>query len=235
MQVTIGSWRLAVERRCAQDQELTAMYDRAAATWQQAMQRLGYQQAYQQLFADLCDRKLLPAMTVATRVLDCGIGTGALSVALASACPGLARIDGVDLSSAMLQRSAANLATMGVKLIGRQTSAERLPFADGEFNLVMAAHLLEHLPEPTRALTELLRVLQPGGVLLLLINRPTFWTQWIQLRWRFVIHPATMIVTTLAQLDAQLIDQPPLTGRLPSRTSTPYLFVKQGVMAEKRD
>lgn len=235
MEVTIGSWRLAVERNCAQEQELTAMYDRAAATWQQAMQRLGYQQAYQQLFADLRDRNRLPAMTAATRVLDCGIGTGALSVALATACPGLARIDGVDLSSAMLQRATANLAATGVKLIGRQASAEQLPFADGEFDLVMAAHLLEHLPEPTRALTELWRVLQPGGVMILLINRPTFWTQWIQLRWRFVIHPAAQIGVTLVQLGAQQVTHPPLTGPLPSRTSTPYLFVKQVVTDEKQD
>lgn len=229
MQVTIGSWRLAVERICAQDQELTAMYDRAAATWQQAMQRLGYQQAYQQLFADLRDRNVLPAMTATTRVLDCGIGTGALSVALATAYPGLARIDGVDLSSAMLQRAAGNLAAIGVKLNGRQVSVERLPFVNGEFNLVMAAHLLEHLPEPTQALTELLRVLQPGGVLILLINRPTFWTQWIQLRWRFVIHPAAQIDAALAHLGGQLIDHPGLKGHLPSRTSVPYILVKQGV------
>jgi demethylmenaquinone methyltransferase/2-methoxy-6-polyprenyl-1,4-benzoquinol methylase len=229
MQVTIGSWRLTVERSCAQEQGLTAMYDRAAATWQQAMQRLGYQQAYQQLFADLRERNVLPAITAATRILDCGIGTGALSVALASVCPGLARIDGVDLSSAMLQRAAANLAGIGVNLNGRQVSAERLPFADGEFDLVMAAHLLEHLPEPTRALTELLRVLQPGGVLILLINRSTFWTQWIQLRWRFVIHPAAQIAATLAKLDVHEATHHRLTGRLPSRTSTPYVIVKQGV------
>lgn len=227
MEVTIGTWRLAVERTCAQDEELTAMYDRAAVRWQGAMQRLGYQQAYRQLFADLRNQGVLPPMTATTRVLDCGIGTGALSLALATACPGLTQLDGVDLSAAMVQVAADNLATVGVKLVGRQANAERLPFTNGEFNLVMAAHMLEHLPEPTRALGELMRVLKPGGVLLLLINQPTFWTQWIQLRWRFTIHPTAQIGATLAQLGAQQITQHPFTGRVPSRTSTPYVVVKQ--------
>lgn len=124
--------------------------------------RLGYQRAYCHLFADLRDQAVLPPMTATTRVLDCGIGTGALSLALATACPGLTQLDGVDLSAAMVQVAADNLAAAGVKLIGQQGNAEWLPFGNGEFDLVMAAHLLEHLPEPTRALTELLRVLKAG-------------------------------------------------------------------------
>ncbi|MBX6387448.1 MAG: class I SAM-dependent methyltransferase [Frankia sp.] len=39
-----------------------------------------------------------------------------------------------------------------------------LPFADGTFDRVIAAEILEHLPEDTRAIAELVRVLRPGGL-----------------------------------------------------------------------
>ena len=43
-------------------------------------------------------------------------------------------------------------------------SSEKLPFADGEFDLVYSVAALEHVPDPGRTLEELIRVLQPGGL-----------------------------------------------------------------------
>ena len=45
--------------------------------------------------------------------------------------------------------------------------AESLPFADGEFNVVVSTQMLEHVPEPAEVVREAWRVLRPGGVLLL--------------------------------------------------------------------
>ncbi len=42
---------------------------------------------------------------------------------------------------------------------------DRIPVEDGRFDLVVCTQTLEHLPEPARALTELARVLEPGGQL----------------------------------------------------------------------
>jgi SAM-dependent methyltransferase len=42
--------------------------------------------------------------------------------------------------------------------------ATRLPFADGAFDRVIAAEILEHVPEDSRALAEIARVLRPGGI-----------------------------------------------------------------------
>jgi SAM-dependent methyltransferase len=46
---------------------------------------------------------------------------------------------------------------------------DRLPFADGEFGIVTMKHVLEHTPDPRRALAEVRRVLRPGGGLFIAI------------------------------------------------------------------
>jgi ubiquinone/menaquinone biosynthesis C-methylase UbiE len=52
----------------------------------------------------------------------------------------------------------------GVDVVG---DAHNLPFADGEFEQVLCTEVLEHLHTPERALAEMGRVLEPGGVLIL--------------------------------------------------------------------
>ena len=52
----------------------------------------------------------------------------------------------------------------GVQL---RADAHTLPFLDGSFDVVLCTEVLEHLPEPQRAIDEMYRVLQPGGQLLL--------------------------------------------------------------------
>jgi SAM-dependent methyltransferase len=47
------------------------------------------------------------------------------------------------------------------------SSAEELPFAAGAFDVVIIKHVVEHLPHPEKAVSELGRVLAPGGVLIL--------------------------------------------------------------------
>jgi SAM-dependent methyltransferase len=46
-----------------------------------------------------------------------------------------------------------------------------LPFADGEFDRVVAAEVLEHIPDDTTAISELARVLRPGGTLAVTVPR----------------------------------------------------------------
>jgi SAM-dependent methyltransferase len=46
-----------------------------------------------------------------------------------------------------------------------------LPFADGEFDRVVAAEILEHIPDDERAIAELVRVLRPGGTLAVTVPR----------------------------------------------------------------
>lgn len=46
-------------------------------------------------------------------------------------------------------------------------SAQELPFADETFNVVIIKHIVEHLPDPARAIREIGRVTEPGGILIL--------------------------------------------------------------------
>jgi SAM-dependent methyltransferase len=46
-------------------------------------------------------------------------------------------------------------------------SAQEIPFADGAFDVVIIKHIVEHLPDPEKAVAELGRVTAPGGVLIL--------------------------------------------------------------------
>ena len=52
---------------------------------------------------------------------------------------------------------------------------EQLPYADGEFDVVVMKHVLEHTPHPKAALAELKRVLAPGGVTLIAVPNLTYW------------------------------------------------------------
>ena len=53
----------------------------------------------------------------------------------------------------------------------KQGDALSLPFADGEFDRVVAAEVLEHIPDDTTAISELARVLRPGGSLAVTVPR----------------------------------------------------------------
>jgi SAM-dependent methyltransferase len=87
-------------------------------------------------------------------LLDVGCGEGVLVHRWASLL-GDARVVGVDLEEESLQAGwSAHAAT---NLQFRVGSAERLPFADGEFDLVSAIEVLEHLPDPRSALAEMCR------------------------------------------------------------------------------
>ena len=53
----------------------------------------------------------------------------------------------------------------------KQGDALSLPFADGEFDRVIASEVLEHIPDDTRAIAELVRVLRPGGTMAVTVPR----------------------------------------------------------------
>ena len=53
----------------------------------------------------------------------------------------------------------------------KQGDALELPFADGEFDRIVAAEVLEHIHDDVRAITELVRVLRPGGTLAISVPR----------------------------------------------------------------
>jgi SAM-dependent methyltransferase len=93
--------------------------------------------------------------------LEIGVGTGRISLPLAEAG---ARIVGVDLSPAMLERlRAKDPARMVPVLVG---DASALPFPGRSFGAVLACHVLHLVADWVAVVEEVRRVLRPGGVLL---------------------------------------------------------------------
>jgi len=104
------------------------------------------------------------------RVLDAGCGGGLVARELADAG---AEVVGVDRSMGSL--GVARRATNG-SFHPAQGRLERLPFADASFDAVVAADVLEHLPDLPAAVAELARVLAPGGSFLFDTVNRTPWS-----------------------------------------------------------
>ena len=113
--------------------------------------------------ADICRR----VTDRRPRILDVGCGTGANLLMLSQ----FGDAEGVDISEDALEfcreRGLAN-----VKL----GAAEKLPYDDGTFDLVTALDVVEHLDDDLSGLSEMRRVLRPGGRVLLFV--PTFMFLW---------------------------------------------------------
>ncbi len=96
--------------------------------------------------------------------LEIGAGTGYFSLNLMAA--GLIeRLTATDIAPGMLAALRANADQLGLDVKTVVTGAERLPFPDGAFDLVLGHAVLHHLPDLDAAAAELLRVLEPGGTL----------------------------------------------------------------------
>ena len=102
-------------------------------------------------------------------VLDIGCGLGGKSAAYAQDG---ARVTGVDIEKRNIERSIAYARACGAPAQFLAGDAERLPFGDGAFDLVIANDSIEHFCDPAAAMRELARVLRPGGSLFL------FFTPW---------------------------------------------------------
>jgi demethylmenaquinone methyltransferase / 2-methoxy-6-polyprenyl-1,4-benzoquinol methylase len=98
------------------------------------------------------------------RVLDVATGTGLVAEALVRryGC----EVVGLDQSTAMLDGARARVAREAA-LMGRVSlvsgEAERLPFADGEFDHLTFTYLLRYVDDPAATMRELARVVRPGG------------------------------------------------------------------------
>jgi 2-polyprenyl-3-methyl-5-hydroxy-6-metoxy-1,4-benzoquinol methylase len=93
------------------------------------------------------------------RLLEVGCGLGHLVGQLEDSF----ETYGLDVNDWALEK-AKDVAPRSDLRVG---SAEELPYDDGQFGVVIIKHVVEHLPDPEKAIVELGRVLAPGGILIL--------------------------------------------------------------------
>ena len=99
----------------------------------------------------------------ALEALDIGCGTGFLSLELASRGH---RVTGVDFAPSMIAKARKKAAESQAAIRYEEADAEQLPFAAASFDIAVSRHLLWTLPHPERAMDEWIRVLRPGGRLI---------------------------------------------------------------------
>lgn len=103
------------------------------------------------------------------RVLDIGAGPGFLATELAASAAPDGAVVGTDISESMLAIAAARLDSVSdVEFRFEHADACALPYADASFDAVVSTQVYEYLEDIAGALSELARVLRPGGRALVL-------------------------------------------------------------------
>ncbi|HIK46920.1 MAG TPA: 3-demethylubiquinone-9 3-O-methyltransferase [Leptolyngbyaceae cyanobacterium M65_K2018_010] len=136
-----------------------AFYDQQARRWWQEDALFAPLQRLNPLRFEYFDR-VVPAWA-GSKVLDVGCGGGFTCEFLAQRG---AQVWGIDPSVACIEAARTHATQAGFSIHYHQGTAEALPFADHSFDRVVCVDVLEHVADPQQAVTEMARVLKPGGV-----------------------------------------------------------------------
>lgn len=187
--------------------QLVRQYDAAAPNWQKVIRFLGFDRAYDKTFKHINHLGLKSG----AHVLDAGIGSGALSLALAQEVDRL-KVTGADIAPKMLTEAEHTLFGRVASCAVVQADVRRLLFPDECFDAVISAHLLEHFTDPSAALAELYRVLRPGAPFFVMVTQQGLSGSWMQRTWP--IHPLTPhgLVRLLEQAGFRKVGLVPVKG-----------------------
>lgn len=166
-------------------------YDRIARFYDLTFRINGYGRSLDQYF----ENHPLPVDRGA-KILDAGCGTGLLTLSLLRAVRFPVSITALDLSSTSIEAARKSLYfSSGRKrdVTFAQGNLLSLPFADGSLDLVVTAGALEYVSLPD-GLTELSRVIAPGGHLLHLPIHPSFIGVCLEILFRFKSHPPKDVI-----------------------------------------
>jgi SAM-dependent methyltransferase len=101
-------------------------------------------------------------------VLDIGCGVGVDTILAAMMTGPSGKAAGVDIVPEMLQRAEENLKMTDLKnVIFKKASGEKLPFEDNSFDVVISNSVINLIPDKLGTLKESMRVLKPGGRLMI--------------------------------------------------------------------
>jgi arsenite methyltransferase len=115
-------------------------------------------------FAGVANPWKLGRLEPGERVLDLGSGAGTDSLIAAQMVGPNGHVTGVDMTQQMLDKArtaATEMGTTRVEFV--EAEAERLPFSDGSFDVVISNGVIDLIPDKDAVFSELNRVLSPGG------------------------------------------------------------------------
>jgi len=125
------------------------------------------------------------------RILDVGCGPGDLLCAMARRQAGWGALVGLDFSPGMIAQAVSTAA--GLPAHFSVGDAQALPLPAGTFDVVLARHMLYHVPDIDRALAECDRVLGPGGRFLAATNSANSMPEYNALRRRAAARFPSMV------------------------------------------
>jgi ubiquinone/menaquinone biosynthesis C-methylase UbiE len=111
-------------------------------------------------------RRAVPDVPRFDRVLEIGCGTGFFLLNLVQAGI-VGEAHATDIAPGMVEACIRNGRRLGVEVHGRVADAEALPYPDGSFDAVIGHAVVHHVPDLDTSFKEMLRVLRPGGRLVL--------------------------------------------------------------------
>jgi arsenite methyltransferase len=115
-------------------------------------------------FAGVANPFSLGRLQAGESVLDLGSGAGTDSLVAAQMVGASGNVTGIDMTPEMLEKARASAAEMGVEnVIFIEADAERLPFDDGSYDVVISNGVIDLIPDKDAVFSEIFRVLAPGG------------------------------------------------------------------------
>lgn len=170
------------------ERDVTAMFDAIVPTYDRmnTLMTLGRDQGWRRAAVGAADLRAGDA------AIDVACGTGTLTALLAERVGPFGRVEGVDLSEAMIVRARRRNRDL-VQVRFRVANALALPFEDGEFDAATIAFGMRNLGDYEAGFRELGRVVRPGGfVVCLELSLPRFHA------WARLYHAAFRITAPLA-------------------------------------
>ena len=140
------------------------------------------------------------------RVLECGCGPGDLWRTNLDQIPERCHITLTDLSEGMVAAAKANLSESEHHFEFQPLNIETLPFEDNSFDLIVANHMLYHVPDIPKAIGEVMRVLKPNGRFVAATNGDNHMKELSEIGQELFHDVAELNDTRLKQLGQQMLD-----------------------------
>jgi demethylmenaquinone methyltransferase/2-methoxy-6-polyprenyl-1,4-benzoquinol methylase len=102
------------------------------------------------------------------RVLDCATGTGDLAIEFKRTVGWKGTVVGTDFSPGMLAPAPAKAGKLGLDITFSQADVTQLPFGDASFDISSISFGIRNVEDPVKGLSELARVVRPGGIVMVL-------------------------------------------------------------------
>ena len=181
------------------------------------------------LTAPLARRMIAMAdISAGQRVLDIGTGTGVVALEAAKAAGDRGKCIGVDLSEKMLASARGNACRENLtkRIEFMAMDAESLQFETASFDVVLSLFALLHFPNPAIALSEMFRVLKPGGTLVVAVGSPPPWLSWLGAK-----HAITLIPELISRFLGRQLVAPQFLNQLVQRNTSAHAEPEESSLA----